>query len=81
MDAFTIWEFIKKNGGAAVAIVLLYMNTGKLESRLDKVEGMLFDCYQSKVQNASNPRFKRDELLAILPEQIKIKKNGKNEID
>jgi len=76
MDATTIWDFIKKNGGAGVAIVLLYLNTGKLETRLDKVENALFRCYESK--EVSQCVKYRQDVLAIIPDRIKIKSDAKN---
>lgn len=77
MDATTIWDFVKKNGGAGVAIVLLYLNTGKLEARLDKVENALFRCYESKGTVSQNVTY-RSTVLAVLPERLKIKLDEKN---
>ncbi len=67
MNAENFLKFAKANGGAAVAIVLMYIYIGKLESRLDRVEGQLNDCYQMKQGNdlSKNP-FKFNPQLAVL---------------
>ncbi len=75
MDYATLIEFIKKNSGAAVAIVLLYINSGKLEYRLERVETALFECYDSKLDARGKPIVNLNQpQFAILPEKIKIKR-------
>ena len=78
MTSEILIDFIKKNSGAAVAILLLYINNGKLESRLDSVESKLFDCYQyvrtSSNNTFPNPTHGRALSVAIIPEKIKAKK-------
>ncbi len=54
MNAEKILEFAKVNGGVAVVIVLGYAYISKLETRLDKVERQLFDCYVTTRQSASS---------------------------
>lgn len=67
MNAENFLKFAKANGGAAVAIVLMYIYIGKLESRLDRVEGQLNDCYQMKQGNdLSKNTFKFNPQLAVL---------------
>ena len=76
MNYAVLIDFVKKNGGAAVAIVLMYIYTGKLETRLDKVEGKLFDCYTTRTatttttttQNNQRSLTKVVQLYAVLPE-------------
>ena len=67
MNAENFLKFAKANGGAAVAIVLMYIYIGKLETRLDRVEGQLNDCYQMKQGNdLSKNTFKFNPQLAVL---------------
>lgn len=71
MNYAVLIDFVKKNGGAAVAIVLMYIYTGKLETRLEKVEGKLFDCYTAKTtttQENKRSLTKVVQLYAVLPE-------------
>ena len=71
MNYAVLIDLVKKNGGAAVAIVLMYIYTGKLEARLDKVEGKLFDCYTAKTaatQNDDKSLTKVVQLYAVLPD-------------
>lgn len=71
MNYAVLIDFVKKNGGAAVAIVLMYIYTGKLEDRLDKVEGKLFDCYTAKTattQNKDRSLTQGVQLYAVLPD-------------
>jgi hypothetical protein len=60
-------KFAKANGGAAVAVVLMYVYIGKLETRLDRVEGQLTDCYQlNKGRDLSDENVTFNPQLAIL---------------
>lgn len=71
MNYAVLIDFVKKNGGAAVAIVLMYIYTGKLEVRLDKVEDKLFDCYTTRTataQNKDKSLTKVVQLYAVLPD-------------
>ena len=72
MNYAVLIDFVKKNGGAAVAIALMYIYTGKLETRLEKVEGKLFDCYTAKTatttQKNQRSLTKVVQLYAVLPE-------------
>ncbi len=71
MNYAVLIDFVKKNGGAAVAIALMYIYTGKLENRLDKVEGKLFDCYTTRTatttQKNKRSLTKVVQLYAVLP--------------
>lgn len=72
MNYAVLIDFVKKNGGAAVAILLMYIYTGKLEQRLDKVEGKLFDCYTIKTATTTKKKetlTKVIQLTAVLPEK------------
>ena len=72
MNYAVLIDFVKKNGGAAVAIVLMYIYTGKLETRLDKVEDKLFDCYTTRTatttQNNQRSLTNVAQLYAVLPD-------------
>ena len=71
MNSAVLIDLVKKNGGAVVAIVLMYIYTGKLEVRLDKVEGKLFDCYTTRTvttQNGDKSLTKAVQLYAVLPD-------------
>jgi hypothetical protein len=78
-----IIEFIKINGGAATALLLSFMYINKLETRLEKVESQLHDCYTrnyavSDFNNYTMPI--PTQIIAILPKETKICKDGKRKI-
>lgn len=71
MNIAVLIDLVKKNGGAVVAIVLMYIYTGKLEVRLDNVERKLFDCYITRTvtaQNEDKSLTKVVQLYAVLPD-------------
>jgi hypothetical protein len=75
-----IIEFIKINGGAATALLLSFMYINKLETRLEKVESQLHDCYTrnyavSDFNNYNMPL--PSQIIAILPKETKIESYGK----
>lgn len=77
MDAQKLVDFIKKNGGLGVLCVwLVWMNF-----RLNSVEEKLFNCYESsRIKTSSYSRYYQTftQPLAILPKEIKIKKDENN---
>ena len=60
-------EVIKKHGATGVlAVWLLVMN-----ARVTTLESQLYECYRSKM--VENVLIKKQQLVAILPEKIRIK--------
>jgi hypothetical protein len=78
MTADNFLKFAKANGGAAVAIVLMYIYIGKLETRLDRVEGQLNDCYQMKEgRNLTHDYATFNPQLAVLTDNKKRYESNK----
>jgi hypothetical protein len=79
MNAEKIIQFVKVNGGATVALFLSLIYINKLETRLEKVEQQLHDCYTRstaiKLLDYSGTR--PNQLVCVLPKETKIETNGK----
>lgn len=77
MNAQKLLEIAKANGGAGVAIGLLFYFYNGQNERLEKVEQKLFDCYMTKqvlnqgTNEAEKTTFKINHLVAVLPEKRK----------
>jgi hypothetical protein len=75
-----IIEFIKINGGAATALLLSFMYINKLETRLEKVESQLHDCYTRNYAVSDFNKYNvplPSQIIAILPKETKICTDGK----
>jgi len=75
-----IIEFIKINGGAATALLLSFMYINKLETRLEKVESQLHDCYTRNYAVSDFNTYNvplPSQIIAILPKETKIQTDGK----
>jgi hypothetical protein len=79
MNAEKIIQFVKVNGGATVALFLSLIYINKLETRLEKVEQQLHDCYTRSTAinlldySGTHP----NPLVCVLPKETKIETNGK----
>lgn len=63
-------EQIQKYGvNALMFVAIIWLN-----ARLSEVESRLYDCMEKRATKAQDKLPKRDNLLAILPKEIKIEK-------
>jgi len=78
-----IIEFTKKHGAIAAVLVLVLIDRSSLEKRLEKVEQRLYNCYTQKyaVEDFNNYTMPiPTQIIAILPKETKICKDGKRKI-
>lgn len=65
-------EILKKHGALAGIAIFLFMQNEILQTRVEKVELMLYNCYESRILNTVNKMddtipLNNQRLLAVLP--------------
>lgn len=69
-------EIIKKYGATGLMAIFLYINN----QRINKLEEQLYDCLRDYSRYTSSTEYppKKNNLVAILPEKIKVKDEESN---
>jgi hypothetical protein len=85
MDPISATDSIKKHGVIAVLTIVLFFTHSffserldKVEAKLERVEGQLYDCLGDKIAVANPPVTNKNiqvpiKLLAVLPDKTKIR--------
>jgi phosphoglucomutase len=75
-----IIDYAKKNGLFATLVFLSFLYINKLETRLEKVEQRLYNCYTQKYVSKDFNKYEMplpSQIIAILPKETKIESYGK----
>lgn len=85
MEVKSIYDILKKHGALAGISLFLFLQNKEMSVRLDNVEVKLYNCYEARILNSKFTALHDGASIvhrnhyAILPEQIEIKRERKDE--